>query len=90
MTPTGVLPLMLWGLDARVDGERRALPEGDHGGARLEEDDVIWRGSRPPAERLIEMPRSIEIRHTKGHEREALVHLLNLAMARASGRKRCA
>src|SRR4051812_22681027 len=46
----------------------------DHADA-LEEDDIVGGGrSRPPAQRLVEGPGSLEITHSEGHQAHPLLH----------------
>jgi heme oxygenase len=53
-----------------------APPQGDHHAARLKEVDVVAALPlcRPPAERLVEAPRALEIGNTESDQADALFH----------------
>ena len=54
-------------LDAAVLREPRAVPEREHHVAGLEEDDVVvGRGARLPAERLVEAPCARKVARRRG------------------------
>ena len=62
-------------VDAAVARELLARPERDDHAAGLEEDDVVLgRGTRAPAERLVERPRAREIGDAERDEADALLH----------------
>src|SRR4051812_26541228 len=63
-------------LDCAVLRELLAAPERDDHAAGLEEDDiVVWGRAGLPAEVLVELPGSTEIRDSERDEAESLFHL---------------
>src|SRR5262249_25069736 len=68
-----------------VLGELRPVPEREDHAARLEEGHlVVGRGTRLPAEVLVELPGSTQVRGPGGDQGESLVHcgLLPLVLVR--------
>src|SRR5581483_4143452 len=62
-------------LDAAVLGEPVARPQGDDDRARLEEDDVVVRRSvRLPADRLVEGASAREVSSAERDQADALLH----------------
>jgi hypothetical protein len=61
-------------LDGAVLRELRAIPEGEHHRAGLEEGDVAVRRGALPAQAGVEVVRATEVRHAERDEADALFH----------------
>ena len=70
-------------LDAAVRGEPGAVPERHDHVARLEEDDVVvGRGARLPAEGLVEAARAAEVAYAERDQSNALSHAAQFAITK--------
>jgi hypothetical protein len=75
--------------DTRVFGQRRTIPQREHHGARLEEDNVLALGLARPTECFVEGSSAREVVNTQRHQRDSLLHAPSMP-SRAGVRRRCA